>query len=71
MTWLADPATGAMLGPITREAEHLAEMERRAFRAAHWRRGWRTGIERDPDGTTRIWFAECRPDCPCLAGPER
>jgi hypothetical protein len=56
--WLVDPVTREPLPALPSREGELA------YRKAHWRPGWRTGIERDERGIpVRIWFAECRDAC--------
>jgi hypothetical protein len=51
--------------PVADDGAYLRELERRAFRAAHWRRGWRWNEHREGGVVARISFGECPPDCPC------
>lgn len=51
--------------PVADDDAYLADMERRALKAAHWRRGWRSGLTYADGIPVRMWFAECPDDCPC------
>lgn len=51
--------------PVADDDAYLAELERRNFKAHHWRRGWRSGFRYEDGIPVRLAFWECPEDCPC------
>lgn len=69
--WMVDPATREPLPAIDTDREYLERIQRLIDAGNHWRKGWRTGIERDEAGRPlRMWFRQCAGPC-CTRAPEK